>query len=252
MKAIAIKTSKILPGETDLFGLLDKSLPSLSEGDVVVVTSKIISLCESNVIPLGSIDKEVLLIRESDQYLPGTISKYGHHFTITNNTLIPMAGIDESNGGDNYVLWPKDAQKSANEIRNYLAEKFDLKKIGVIITDSTCQPLRRGTTGIAIAHSGFLGLKDYVGTPDLFGRPFNVTQASIAGGLAAAAVLIMGEGTEQTPLCVLSDLPFVVFQDSSPSKAELAEIYINLEDDLFAPFLKSVKWQKGGRKTKNG
>ena len=159
-----------------------------------------------------------------------------------------MAGIDESNGQGHYILWPRDSQKTANDLRAYLRRKHDLTELGVIITDSTCQPLRRGTTGISLAHSGFKALTNYVGTADLFGRPFGVTQAGIASGIAASAVLMMGEGSEQTPLCLLRDLPFVTFVEADPSTAELQAMAIPLEEDLFAPFLSAMPWQKGNRR----
>ncbi|MEK7153731.1 MAG: coenzyme F420-0:L-glutamate ligase [Patescibacteria group bacterium] len=177
MKILPVKTIKVTPGSIDIFTLLDQSIVGIQERSILAITSKIVSLCENNAVPFGDIDKEELVVKESDQYLPHTLSKYGHHFTITNNTLIPMAGIDESNGDGHYVLWPKDAQKSANEVRHYLVERFGLNEVGVVITDSTCQPLRRGTTGIALAYSGFQALHDYVGSPDLFGRPFGVSQS---------------------------------------------------------------------------
>ncbi len=197
--------------------------------------------------PYADIDKEELVVRESNLYLPATLSKYGHHFTITNNTLVPMAGVDESNGEGYYILWPRDAQKTANDIRKHLLEKHGLKNIGVVMTDSTCQPLRRGTTGISLAHSGFMALRNYIGKPDLFDRPFGVTQANIAGGLASAAVLAMGEGAEQTPLCVITDLESIDFNEEDPSAEELAEITISLDEDLFAPFLTAVEWKQGER-----
>lgn len=248
MIVTAIKTDAITAGSINLLALLDASITELAEGSVVAITSKIVSLCENSVVPIDSVDKEALIIKESDQYLPASISKYGHHFTITNNTLIPVAGIDESNGNGMYVLWPKDSQQTANSVRAHLQERFGLKKVGVVITDSTCHPLRRGTGGIMLAHSGFQALNNYVGTKDLFGKPFSVSQADIAGGLAAAAVLQMGEGTERTPIAILTDLPFVTFQDRNPNEAERADINITLEDDLFAPFLTSVAWNKGERK----
>lgn len=250
MKVRSVKTEKILAGRHGLFKLLDKALPPLGSGDIVAITSKVVSLCENSVLPIGSINKENLVIQESDLYLPSTLSKYRHHFTITDNTLIPMAGIDESNGDGNYVLWPKDSQKSANGIRAYLSKRTGGKKIGVIITDSTCQPLRRGTSGISLAHSGFEGLINYIGSSDLFGRPLEVTQANIASGLAAAAVLAMGEGAEQTPICVISEVPFIKFQSRNPTVEELAQIYISTEEDLFASFLTAVHWQQGKRKRK--
>ena len=115
-----IKTQRITAGMLSLTDLLDRSLDHLEEGSIVAITSKIVSLCEGNVVPMEGTDREALIVQESHQYLPATLSKYGHHFTITNNTLIPAAGIDNSNGGDDYVLWPKDSQKTANDVRVYL------------------------------------------------------------------------------------------------------------------------------------
>lgn len=247
MNVKPIKTPKITAKTGSIYDVLDAALPAIEEGSVIAVTSKIVSICEGNVTPRSDIDKEELVVKESNLFLPAALSKYGHHFTITENTLIPMAGVDESNGEGYYILWPKNSQKTANDIRKYLAKKHCLKEIGVIITDSTCQPLRRGSTGIALAHSGFSALNDYIGKPDLFGRPFGVTQSNISGGLAAAAVLAMGEGAEQTPICVLTNLPNVNFLQHDPSREELATTRVILEDDLFAPFLMAVKWHKGDK-----
>jgi len=244
-----VKTAKILPGKQDIYEVLDDSITKLGEESVVVITSKIIALCENRVEPVDGTDKEELIRRESDYYLPATISKYGYHFTIARNTLISVAGIDESNsGGDYYVLWPKDPQKSANEIRHYLKDKFCLKKLGVVITDSTSMPMRRGTLGIPIGYSGFSATNNYVGTPDLFGRDFTVSHGGIAIGLAAAGVLAMGEGTEQTPIAIVEDFPLVQFQDRDPSPEEISEFYISREEDLYEPFINKVGWRTGGQK----
>lgn len=219
----------------------------MHEDSVLAITSKVVSLCENRVIPLDSIDKEKLIKQEATYYLPDALSKYGYHFTITNDTLISSAGIDESNGDDNYVLWPQDSQKTANEVRSYLVNRFKVKNIGVIIVDSTCTPLRLGTSGVALGYSGFRPLNSYIGKPDLFGRPFAVSRSNIAGGLASAAVLVMGEGTEQTPFAVIEDLNFVEFQSSDPTNEELEIINIPREDDLFAPFFDSVNWLHGDK-----
>ncbi len=248
MRVTGVRTERIAAGATELLPLLERVITDVADGSVIAITSKIVSLCEGRVIPIGQVDKEELVVRESDLYLPVGLSKYGHHFTITNNTLIPMGGVDESNGDGQYVCWPLDAQATANQVRAWARQQFGLSQIGVLITDSTCHPLRRGTTGIMLAYSGFQALNDYVGRPDLFGRPFTVSQADVAGGLAAAAVVQMGEGTEQTPIAILSDLPFVHFQDRDPTDEELASVIIPPAEDLFAPFLSSVQWRKGTRR----
>ncbi len=139
----------------------------------------------------------------------------------------------------------KDIQTSANAIREHLCKKFDLKEVGVIITDSRATPLRWGVTGTVLAHSGFVAIKDYVGQNDLFGRQFAFEKLHVADSLAASAALVMGEGSEQTPLAVVTDVPFVDFQSRNPTQEELDSLIIAKEDDLYAPFLTSVKWEKG-------
>jgi dihydrofolate synthase / folylpolyglutamate synthase len=252
MKVTSVRTERITAGAIELLPLLERVLADVPDGSVIAITSKVVSLCEGSVIPFDEIDKEELVVRESDLYLPASLSKYRHHFTITNNTLIPMGGVDESNGDGQYVLWPRDAQATASQVRAWAKRTFGLSEIGVIITDSTCHPLRRGTNGIMLGYSGFRALNDYVGRPDLFGRPFAVSQADVAGGLAAAAVVQMGEGAEQTPIAILTDLPFVHFQDRDPTAEELASVIISLDEDLFAPFLTSVPWQRGSRRQRAG
>jgi putative folate metabolism gamma-glutamate ligase len=245
MHVKVIKTRLISPNELSLKDLLDESIESLEENSVVVITSKVVALCEGSVEPIEGIDRESLIIRESDLYLPKENSKYGHHFSIKYNTLIASAGIDESNGDGYYVLWPRSPWDTANNIRQYLKDKFDVKNIGIIISDSTSQILRQGTIGISIAHSGFAPLHSYINEPDLFGRTIQHIRANIANGLAAAGVVAMGEGAEQTPIAVLTDIPFVEFEDSEPTVEEITELNIALEDDLFAPFLQAVEWKKG-------
>jgi len=243
-----VKTRKVVAGSGSIFDLLDESLSKLKEGSVLAITSKVVAICDGRVVPIEQAEAQDLVIQEADYYLPKEMSKYDFSFTITHGTLIPRAGIDESNGNGNYILWPKNPVKSAIAIRRHLHQRFKLKKIGVIITDSTVRPLHYGVEGVTIGYSGFKPNKDYVGQPDLFGRPLEVTNANMADALAAAAALVMGEGTEQTPIAIIEDLPFVEFQDRDPTKEELDNFYIPmLKDDLFAPFLKSVVWRRGGR-----
>lgn len=244
MKISPVRTDVVTSGKFDIVGLLDIYLDRVVDGSILAVTSKVVSLCENRVVSLSSNNKRDLVKQESQFFLAET-DDYGFHFTITKDTLIPSAGIDESNGAGDYVLWPSSPQASANLIRRHLQDRFDIRRVGTLITDSTCTPLRRGTVGVCLAHSGFEAVNDYVGTSDLFGRPFRVSQANVAGGLAAAAVVAMGEGAESTPLCVIEDVPFVKFQDRDPSEAELDQTRIPVQMDLFAPFLTAVAWQTG-------
>ncbi len=159
---------------------------------------------------------------------------------------MPTAGIDESNADGAYVLWPFDPQKSANDIRAYLRERHKVNDLGVIITDSKTTPLRRGVTGVSIAHSGFSALKNYIGEPDIFGKQLRVTKSNVADALATSAVIVMGEGNEQTPLALITDVPFVNFVHEDPSEEELHELTIPLDEDLYGPILKGAPWRKGG------
>jgi len=245
MIVFPIKTNKIVPYGQSLFNILDKYLPSLEERSILVVTSKIVSICEERVIKIGEIDKAKLIVQESALYLPPENNKYNITLTIKSGLLVPTAGIDESNGSGYYILWPQAPQKSANKIREYLQKRFHLNKIGVIITDSKSSLLRLGTKGIAIGYSGFSPLKNYVGKPDIFGRKLKVTKANMMDSLAVSAVLVMGEGNEQTPLAIIQDIPFVTFKKKNPSKKELNSLIINIKDDLYGSILNRVRWRKG-------
>ncbi len=242
-----IKTKLIKAKTSTLLDLIDQFVQIEQDKTILAITSKIVSLCEGSVREKEQWIKENLVIKEAQWYLPSTPTlPHCLTFTVKNHTLIPTAGIDESNADGNYVLWPKDPQKTANQVRQFLVKKFAYRHLGVIITDSTCSPLRRGTSGIYLAHSGFLAIKNYIGKEDLFGRDFHTSVANIAGGLAAASVVAMGEGREQTPLALLSDLPFIDWQERNPSQAELSTLRLDLNNDLFAPFFQAVKWKKGG------
>ena len=97
--------------------------------------------------------------------------------------------------------------------------------------------------GLCIGYYGFYPLRDYRGKKDIFGRELKMTQTNIADSVAAAAVLCMGEGNEQTPLAVAEDVAGVTFGEfGSPGKDPLT---IQKDQDIFFPLLQSVRWKKG-------
>lgn len=243
----AYRTHKILPGE-DLFRILDKYLPKLEEKSIVVLASKITGICEGRIVKISKKNKKDLIKEEAEFYLPEKYDSYGFTISINNNILVANAGIDESNGNGNYILWPKDPQKTVNMIREYLINKYKLQYLGVILTDSKLTPLRRGVTGVSLAHSGFKSINSYVGKPDIFGKKMQVETLHVADCLASAAVVQMGEGNEQQPIAVITDIPFVEFQKRNPTKKELDEAKISIEDDFFAPLLTSLEWKKRKQK----
>ncbi len=248
MNITPIKTHKITSDDKDILKIIDQYVPSLSENSILIVTSKIVSICEGNTVPLGSIEKEELVISQADKYLPKETNTFNLTVTLKDNVLAVNAGIDESNTQEGYVLWPKNSYESANKIREHLAEKHGLKNVGILITDSKTTPLRYGITGIGIAHSGFMALNSYVGTPDIFGRILKMTQVGVMDGIAAGAVVVMGEGANQTPLAIVTDIPFVKFQDRNPSREELELLDIDPATDVYGALLQAAPWLPGGKK----
>jgi F420-0:gamma-glutamyl ligase len=99
----------------------------------------------------------------------------------------------------------------------------------VIITDSTCRPLRWGVTNIALSWAGFAGIVDERGKKDLYGNPLKVTQRATADALAAAAGVLTGEAAESTPFVLIRHAPVVFTKKTTQPKK------FQPHDDLFAP-----------------
>lgn len=244
-----IKTRLVRPEERDLFSFLDTAIKSLPEKSILVITSKIVSFFEGNFISKKTISKSKLVQQEADYYVPREMSPYHASLSIRESAFISSGGVDESNAAGSYILLPRDSQKTANQVRLYLKKRFQLNKVGVIITDSRSIPLRRGNLGVALAWSGFLPVKDYRGTKDLFGRKILYEVANVADALAVAAVSVMGEGNEKTPLAILTKLNHITFVNRNPNQKEKGYFFIQPENDLFAPLF-NLKRLKKGRKGK--
>lgn len=234
MKFTAIKTRPFLPPKDDLYQLLDDYLPRVKDKDVLVISSKILSIHQGQCLKIKrKTDKNELIRTEADRYLP----QKPHSLTIKNQTLVPYAGIDRSNGKGHYILWPKEINQSAKEIWQYLRKKHQIKDLGIIITDSFLLPLRLGLIGISIGFYGFHPLKSYEGKKDIFGRKIICTNSNLVDGLAALAVVHMGEGNEQTPLLLVRGAGFVKFTSKDTAK----ELIIPENEDLYTPLLKPLK-----------
>jgi putative folate metabolism gamma-glutamate ligase len=243
-----IKTHKTHPitSQDSLFPLIDAYVPRLEEKSILAITSKIVSLCEGSVVAKESVSSKTDLIQQSaDAYLDYKEEfpvQHSIQLTIKNNILIPSAGIDESNGNGDYILYPKDVQQSAISIWEYLRNRNGIQNVGVIITDSHTTPMRRGVMGIGLGWCGFSPTHNYIGKPDCFGALLRVTLANNLDALAAAAVFCMGEGNEQTPFAVITNAPKITFQSIPPTKEEIEHFCIPMEEDLYAPLLKNARW----------
>lgn len=213
---------------------------------MVAVASKVVSIGEGRCVPVGSISKEVLVEQEA-QLIVAAKPQWGSRFTITKGVLVRAAGIDESNGNGHYILWPKSPQKSVKRLRRALMKHYKVQKLGVIVTDSISTPLRRGAVGFALAWDGLEPLYDYRRSKDLFGRTIQVEQANLVDALAAAAVAMIGEGSEQTPLVRIRNAPENIWKRRQSGHG-WDSLQVPLRDDLFSPFLLGAKWKKGREK----
>lgn len=228
----AIKTNIFCSGD-NLFHFIDRYSSFITEGAILVVTSKILALSENRFVDnISPKDKEKIIKLESDFVLKAK----NVYLTIKDGSVMLSAGVDESNANGGLILLPRDVWSSAVKIRRYLMKKLALKKLGVIISDSRSTPLRSGASGRAMAHAGFRGLKNYRGRKDIFGRKFLYSRVNVADSLAAAAVLCMGEGRERCPLAVIKEAPvdFIL-------KFKKENLDISPQDDVYAPIFRLKK-----------
>lgn len=216
----------------DLFDFITNYFKKLPEKSVVVVTSKIVALAEKRTAVAENVQaKEKLVLKESELAIP---TKYVW-LTIKDGMVMASAGIDESNANGKFILLPKDSFKTACFLRKKLQQKYNVKYLGVLITDSRTIPLRTGVTGVALGYAGFRGIKDYRGAPDIFGRKFQFSRTNIADSLATSAVFVMGEGNEQQPLAIIEKAP-IKFCD----KIHRKELYIDIQEDMYRPLLSKL------------
>lgn len=231
---IRVRTRPLLPPRDDLYDALNAALPALIDGDVIVITSKVVAIHQGRCLPMASVrDKEDLVEAEAEAWIPKASSRYGITLAIKGGTLIASAGIDASNSNDHFVFWPTAPSEAAAAIGRYLKQRHSIVNLGVILTDSHCTPLRRGTTGISIGFYGFEALLDYRGRPDIFGRPLAVTLSNRADAMAAAAVGLMGEGAECVPAVIVRGWPDLLFNDIPGQEG----FFIPADEDIFAPLL---------------
>jgi len=228
----SIKTPIFHPGDNLYSFLKDHLKKENLDEKVLAITSKIVSLAENRIVPRSEISKLDLIKKEADIYLgPGG---YGSELTLKHGILIPSSGIDESNAeGDFYILYPKEPYKSAHDCWLFLKKEFGLTDLALVLTDSHTTPLRRGVTGISLAHWGFKATRSLIGAPDLFGRELKFTHVDLVDAIASMAVLSMGEAADGAPLALVSGVQIEYSEGSSAD-----EIKIEPELDLYRPLLK--------------
>lgn len=202
---------------------------SLRDGDVVVVTQKIVSKAENRLVaidPEDPLSHKPLVEQESVRILRRRgeliISETVHGFVCAN------AGIDLSNVNRGWAaLLPVDSDRSARRIRDGLRHRCGAE-VGVVISDTFGRPWRRGVTDVAIGCAGVAGVVDLRGTPDALGREMQVTEVAVVDEIAAAAELVMGKST---------GIPVAVVRGVDPSWLReggvRAEVVRKPSEDLF-------------------
>ena len=179
----------------DLAGLI-AAAADLRDGDVVVVTQKVVSKAEGAMVavdPADPLSHKPIVERESRRILRRrgelVISETRHGFVCAN------AGIDLSNVEQGWAaLLPEDSDRSARRIRDGIRGVAGIE-VAVIVSDTFGRPWRRGVTDVAIGSAGILPVLDLRGTTDAYGRELQVTEVAIVDELAAAAELVMGKAT---------------------------------------------------------
>jgi coenzyme F420-0:L-glutamate ligase / coenzyme F420-1:gamma-L-glutamate ligase len=181
---------EVVPGDDVGLLLVDAAGPEgFEDGDVVVVTQKVISKAEGRLLPENQ--REQALAQESSRVLRRTegavIVETRHGFVCAN------AGIDVSNvEGDRITLLPTDPDASARRIRSRIKHLCECD-VGVVISDTFGRAWRLGQTDVAIGVAGIEPFLDYRGTSDVQGRELTATRIAVADELAGAAELVMGK-----------------------------------------------------------
>lgn len=242
IQIIPIKIKEdIQPGDDLTELILSSSKSSMSDGDIIIVSQKIISKKEGRVINLDSVipselsvgiasayDKDPRLVQiilsESKRIVR---MEHGVIIVETNHNFIcANAGIDESNVEKGFAtLLPIDPNKSAKKLRDSILQ-ITGKNIAVIISDTFGRPFRLGQTDHAIGIAGIESIKNYEGKPDTFGKIMRVTAIAIVDELCGAAELVMGK-TEKIPVAIIKNYNFETKND------DINSILRDEKEDLF-------------------
>ncbi|MDQ0374243.1 coenzyme F420-0:L-glutamate ligase [Cellulomonas humilata] len=222
---------EIAPGD-DLVELLTELLRDdpLVDGDVLVLTSKVVSKAEGRVISAD--DREQAITDETVRVVATREHSTGITRIVENRLGLVMAaaGVDASNTPEGTVLLlPVDPDASARALRAGLSAAFGVR-IGVVVTDTAGRPWRQGVTDIAIGAAGLVVLDDLRGQVDSFGRPLVMTQAAVADEIASAGELVKGKA-EGRPLAVIRGLGHLVTDEDGPGARALVRLGA---EDMFA------------------
>ncbi|BDM66859.1 coenzyme F420:L-glutamate ligase [Streptomyces nigrescens] len=198
--------------------------PQLADGDVLLVTSKIVSKAEGRIVE--ATDREAAIDRETVRL----VARRGALRIVENRQGLVMAaaGVDASNTpAGTVLLLPKDPDASARALRAGLRTELGVD-VGVVISDTSGRPWRSGLTDVAIGAAGVRVLDDLRGGTDAYGNPLSATVVATADELAAAGDLVKGKAAG-LPVAVVRGLGHVVEETGDGARAMLR----GAADDMF-------------------
>ncbi|MFI9627213.1 coenzyme F420-0:L-glutamate ligase [Streptomyces sp. NPDC052042] len=213
----------------DLAKLIAATEPGLVDGDVLLVTSKIVSKAEGRIVEAA--DREAAIDAETVR----VVARRGTLRIVENRQGLVMAaaGVDASNTpAGTVLLLPEDPDGSARAIRDGLRDALGVE-VGVVVTDTFGRPWRSGLTDVAIGAAGVRVLDDLRGGTDAYGNPLSATVVATADELAAAGDLVKGKASG-LPVAVVRGLGHVVDPaDSADSAGGARALVRGAADDMF-------------------
>ncbi|MCK0519495.1 coenzyme F420-0:L-glutamate ligase [Williamsia sp. DF01-3] len=214
----------------DLAGALATAADWLRTGDILVVTSKIISKVEGRMVPAPTDPEARDIARRAlvDSEAVRVVARKGRTLITENKLGIVQAasGVDGSNvDGDELALLPTDPDASAAALRASLRDRLGID-VAVLITDTMGRAWRVGQTDVAIGAAGIAVTHPYEGSVDEYGNPLIVTDIAVADELAAAADLVKGK---------LGEIPVAVVRGLTPrgNGTTARDLLRPGEEDLF-------------------
>jgi coenzyme F420-0:L-glutamate ligase / coenzyme F420-1:gamma-L-glutamate ligase len=224
---------EITPG-TDLAEVIVAAAPWLRDGDILVVTSKVVSKAEGRLAdvpadgPERDAAREALLATETARPVArrgATRIVQTHH-----GFVLAGAGIDASNvEPTRLVMLPKDPDASARGLRSALRERFGLD-VAVIVSDTMGRPWRNGLTDVALGVAGIEPMLDYRGQTDPYGNELHITQMALVDELAGAAELVKGKA-DRVPVAAVRGYPYPRSDSDGPGALALIRA---ADADLFS------------------
>lgn len=219
----------------DLAALIAVAAPWLRDGDVLVVTSKIVSKAEGRLVhvpesgPERDAAREAILTAETAR----PVARRGNTRIVRTHHgfVMASAGIDASNvDRDRLVLLPKDPDASARALRAGLRDRHGAD-VAVIVSDTMGRPWRNGLTDVALGVAGMGAIRDHRGEVDPYGNELHVTQMAVVDELAGAAELVKGK-CDGVPVAVVRGYPWASLAEES-DRTGAAVLVRDAEQDLF-------------------